>query len=69
MYKVESIGSTDYMVSLKAPYQVGYAAAIDELFVYWLEDDIVHCLGYHGKYQVAFIEELDTENFVPLGDL
>ena len=58
-----------YTIRLQEPYQVGYAPKKDVLFVYWIVDDIIHCLGHYGMYQIAFIDDLDTDFFVPLGEL
>ena len=50
--------------------RVGYAANLDEVFVYWTdEDDVLYCLGQHGKFQVCFVEEVNLQYFVDLGEL
>ncbi len=60
--------SINYSVHFEQ-YYVGYAPRIDELFVYWFWDDIVHCLGQYGKYQVCFAEDVDWETFQEIGEL
>lgn len=58
-----------YEITIKGSHHVGYAPKIDQIFVCWFDDDIVHCLGAKGAYQICFIDEVDEESFVMLGEL
>lgn len=47
---------------------VAYAPKVDKIFLYWCEDDILHCLGELGHYQVCFVDEVSDDAFVELGE-
>jgi len=60
-----------YSISLNpsTSKQVGYSPTIDELFIYWIEDDVFYALGALGKYQVCWLEESELIYFIHLGPL
>jgi len=33
-----------YSIQIESKF-VGYASKIDEIFIYWCDGDIIHCLG------------------------
>ena len=54
-------------ISLEQKF-VAYAPKVDEIFVYWVEEDILHCLGEKGKYQICWIDEVTDDSFLKLGE-
>jgi len=56
-----------YSIQLEQKF-VGYSPRVDEIFIFWCDGEIIHCLGQQGKYQVCFIDEISDELFIELGD-
>jgi hypothetical protein len=49
--------------------RVGYFPSVQQLAVWWIDDEVLHILGANGAYQVFWDSEVPDEAFEDLGEL